>query len=322
MIPALRISDALRGFVFHELKGPNLACARRGGPSSRGFGSVSFWKDALIQRQDRVTQVWRDGAHLGAVGSARILGGPKAWEIDYLYLCGSNPLLHLQEEIYPALLDNLVQSARERGAERVFLRCSSGSEVAGIAQRAGFFHYFNEVLLEGNAQVEGNALPGAGCGVVEVPGGNDNTDAGIVRDRFPQDTHGLFQLFSAATPQQVRVGLGFTLDQWRDSQESCRGLEWVAAHTDRLTGWAALWAYHGESHCEVMIHPDHPELLPVMVSRVLAQPGPQKWLVPDYQETTRDLLLRKGFRETAEYGISAKTVATQKFSYSMAAVEA
>ena len=78
MIPALRISDALRGIVFHELKGPNLARARRGCSSYRGFGSVAFWKDALIQRQDRVTQVWRDGPRLGAVGSARILGGPKA----------------------------------------------------------------------------------------------------------------------------------------------------------------------------------------------------------------------------------------------------
>ena len=128
MIPALRISDALRGIVFHELKGPNLACARRGCTSSRVLGPVSFWKDALTQRQDRVTQVWRDGAHLGAVGSAHILGGPKAWEIDHLYLCGSQAILHLQEENYPALLDNLVQSARDRGAERVFLRCSSGSQ--------------------------------------------------------------------------------------------------------------------------------------------------------------------------------------------------
>ena len=311
-MPALRISDALRGIVFHELKGSNLACARRGCPSTRGFGSVSFWKDALIQRQDRVTQVWRDGARLGAVGSARILGGPKAWEIDHLYLCGSQTMLHLQEEIYPALLDNLVQSARDRGAERVFLRCSSGSEVANIAQRAGFFHYFNEVLFEGNGPV----------GISEITAGDYNNGQALIRDRFPQDTHGLFQLFSAATPQRVRVGLGFTLDQWRDSQEPCQGREWVAAHADRLTGWGALWADGVGSHGEVMIHPDHRDLLPVILGRMLAQPGPKKWLVPDYQEMTKELLLRKGFRETAEYAILAKTVATQEYSHSMAAVEA
>ncbi len=318
MNPALRISDALRGIVFHELKGPNLARARRGCVSprafGRGFGSVSFWKDALIQHQDRVTQVWRNGARLAALGSARRLGGPKAWEIDHLYLCGSQTVLHLEEEIYPALLENLVLSARERGAERVFLRCGSGSEVAIVAQRAGFFHYFNEVLFEGTGQVEGNKN-------FQTPGGNDDTAPELVRDRLPQDTHGLFQLFSAATPQQVRVGLGFTLDQWRDSQEPCRGREWVAAHSDRMTGWAALWSHGGESHGEVMIHPDHPELLPVMVGRVLAQPGRQKWLVPDYQEPTVDLLLRNGFQETAEIAILAKTVATQKFSHNIAVVE-
>ena len=317
MIPALRISDALRGIVFHELKGPNLACARRGCTHSRGFGSVFFWKDALIQRQDRVTQVWKDGPRLGAVGSARICGGPRVWEIDHLYLCGSQTSLDVQEEVYPALLDNLVQSARERGAERVFLRCSSESEVARIAQRAGFFHYYNEVLLEGT---------GSG----ESPGGDDNPgaapgaapDPALIRDRLFQDTHALFQLFSAATPQQVRVGLGFTLDQWRDGQDPRQGRQWVAVHADRLTGWAALWAHRTESHGEVMVHADHPELLPVMVGRALAQPGPQKWLVPDYQETTHELLLGRAFQETAEYAIFVKSVAAQEFNHSIATVEA
>ncbi len=137
-----------------------------------------------------------------------------------------------------------------------------------------------------------------------------------------RDTHALFQLFSAATPHQVRVGLGFTLDQWRDAQDPLQGREWVAAHEDRVTGWATLWSHGVESHGEVMIHPDHPELLPVMVGRVLAEPGLQRWLVPDYQETTQDLLLRRGFREMAEYAILAKTVAAQEFCHSMAVVEA
>lgn len=312
MIPEMRIRDALRGIVFHELKGPNLACARRGCPSSGGFGPVSFWKDALTQRHDRVTQVWRDGARLGAVGSARVLGGPKAWEIDHLYLCGSDTIPHLEEETYPVLLDNLVQSAREKGAERVFLRCFSGSEVAAIAQRAGFFHFFNEFLLEGNGPV----------GISETTVGDEKNCQALIRDRLPQDTQGLFQLFSSATPQQVRVGVGFTLDQWRDSQEICQGREWVAAHGDRLTGWGALWTDGSGSRGELMIHPGHPELLPVMLGRILAQRGLKKWFVPDYQEMTKELLIRKGFRATAEYAILAKTVAAQEFSRSMAAVEA
>ncbi|PKB79049.1 MAG: hypothetical protein BZY88_15290, partial [SAR202 cluster bacterium Io17-Chloro-G9] len=193
-----------------------------------------------------------------------------------------------------------------------FLRCPSGSEVANIAQRAGFFHFFNQVLLEGNGPV----------GISETTVGDYNTGRILIRDRAPQDTHALFQLFSAATPQQVRMGLGFTLDQWRDSQEPFRGREWVAAHADKIIGWGALWADGVVSHGEVMIHPDFPELLPVMLGRILAQPGSKRWLVPDYQEMTKELLLRKGLRETAEFAILAKTVAAQEFSHSMAAVEA
>ena len=308
MILGFRISDALRGIVFHELKGPNLACSRRNCSHSRGFGSVSFWKDALIHHQDRVTKVWRDGPRLGAVGSARICGGPRAWELDHLYLCGGDTSLHLEEEFYPALLDGLVQSARERGAERVFLRCTSGSGVARIAQRAGFFHYFNEIVLEEDA-------PGM------ILGGGVDPSPALIRERLPQDTHGLFQLFSSATPQQVRMGLGFTLDQWIDAREPRQGREWVASHDDRLTGWVAEWDRGAESLCEVMVHPDQPELLPVMLDLILAQPGTRRWLVPDYQEKTLELLLHRGFQETVEYTILAKTVAAQRFSHSMAAVE-
>ncbi len=325
MIPALRISDALRSIVFHELKGPNLACAKATISSSQSFGSrgfrargyefVSFWKDALIQRQDRVTQVWKDGQRLRAAGSARMRCGAKVWEIDHLYLQKTTPGFDFPEDDFARLLDDLVLAARERGAERVFLRCFAGSEVTQLAQRAGFFHYFNQVLLEKDVTTE--TSDGASGGTSDASDG-----AEFVRERLPHDTHGLFQLFSAATPQQVRVGLGFTLEQWRDAQEPRRGQEWVSHQNDRLTGWAAAGPQRADTYGEVMIHPDHPELLPVMARLILSQPGPQKWLVPDYQEATHDLLSRKGFQETSEYAILAKTVAAREFSHSMTAVEA
>ncbi len=317
MIAALRISDALRSIIFHELKGPNLACAKASISSSQSFASrgfrargyefVSFWKDALIQRQDRVTQVCRDGQSLRGAGSARMRRGLKVWEIDHLYLQEPPPGVDFPEDDFASLLDDLVLAARERGAERVFLRCFAGSEVTHLAQRAGFFHYFNQVLLEKDV-------------TPETSDGSDSAE--FVRDRLPHDTHGLFQLFSAATPQHVRVGLGFTLEQWRDAQEPLEGHEWVAHHNDRLTGWVAAGAQGADTYGELMIHPAHPELLPVMARLILSQPGPQKWLVPDYQEATHDLLSRRGFRETSEYAILAKTVAAREFSHSRAAVEA
>lgn len=317
MIPVLRINDAVRSIMSHELKGPNLACSIRGcsppqewgirGLVSRCCEFASLWKDAVLQGHDRVTQVWRDGPHLAAVASARILGGPKAWEIDHLYLRGTHSGIDLRREEYAAFLDGLVQSAKERGAERVFLKCLSSSEISKLAQRAGFFNYLHQSLLEGH-----------GSGGLLV---RDDASKPI-RARLPQDTHGLFQLYTATTPQQVRVGLGFTLDQWRDAQDPRRGCEWIVDHNDRLAGWAALWSHGADSHGEVMIHPDHRELLPEMIEWVLAQPGYQKWLVPHYQEPIQELLLRKGFRVSSEFVILAKTVVAQEVSHRMAAVEA
>ena len=71
-----------------------------------------------------------------------------------------------------------------------------------------------------------------------------------------------------------------------------------------------------------MIHPDHPELLPKMVDWVLAQHGPQKWLVPNYHDSIQEFLIRKGFRESSEFVILAKTVVAQEYSHKMAMVEA
>ena len=45
-------------------------------------------------------------------------------------------------------------------------------------------------------------------------------------------------------------------------------------------------------------------------------------VVPNYQDSIRELLLRKGFRESSEFVILAKTVVAQEFSHRMAAVEA
>ena len=189
----------------------------------------------------------------------------------------------------------------------MFLKCFSSNGIAKLAQRAGFFHYLHQVLLERRGSEE-----------LLV----DDNPPEPIRAKLPQDTLGLFQLYAATTPQQVRVGLGVTLNQWRDAQNQRRGCEWVIDHDDRLVGWAALHSHGVDSHGEVMIHPDNPELLPKMVDWVLAQHGPQKWLVPNYQDSIQELLLKKGFRESSEFVILAKTVVAQEYSHKMAMVEA
>ena len=73
---------------------------------------------------------------------------------------------------------------------------------------------------------------------------------------------------------------------------------------------------------EVLAHPGSPELWEVLVRWAQAQEGPQRWLVPDYQELVAELLLRRRFREVAHYNVMIKTMASPVGSRGMAAVEA
>ena len=321
MTQGSRISDAFLGVLLNRPGGDNLVWARR---SHSGFNrsrsaAASFLKDVVTQRMDRVSQVCRRGPDLAALASARVLNGPKAWEVDHLYLAGwvrdrsaRNPELspELPDEVegmLPQLLDGLVQTASEQGAERVFLRCPTESAVVDVARHAGFAPCFNETLLRGQ-----------GC----PDRLNSPEDSLALRGRLTQDAFGLFQLYSSATPQLARMGLGFTLDQWWDAQEPDRGRQWVATCKDKVAGWAGRWSHAGVSGGQVLARPSTPEIIPALISAALAQPGPHLWQVPDHQEPVRRTLLQRGFQETAEITLMVKTVHARKFSRAMAAVEA
>ena len=321
MTQGLRISDAVLSVLLNQPKGSNLVWASRGciGQKRTRSANAGFWKDVVTQRLDRVTRVWREGQNLAALASARSLNGPRAWEVDHLYLAGWDGDSQVgqvgqpgkQEDMVHQLLDDLVQASLNKGAERVILRCPIDSAVIGAARHSGFFPYLTETLLEGPGQ-----------GVVLPPESPAESPAEGVRERLPQDTHGLFQLYSAATPQQVRVGMGFTLEHWRDCQGPQSARQWVLTHQDKIYGWAAVWSLAGASEAEILVHPDRPDALPVLMDVVLAQAGPLVWRVPEHQETVRRRLLLRGFQETAEFAVLVKTVAARKYSHAIAAVEA
>ena len=318
MTQGLRISDAVLSVLLNQPKGNNLAWAPRSctGNKRTRSATAGFWKDVLTQRLDRVTRVCRQGQNLAGLASARALNGPRAWEVDHLYLAGWDGDYHhgqagptdRQEDMVLRLLDDLVQASVDKGTERVILRCPVQSEVIEAARHVGFFPYFTETLLEGQ--------PGQ-----EIENPPEGLPEGI-RERLPQDTHGLFQLYSAATPQQIRVGLGFTLDQWRDCQGPQSARQWVLTHQDKISGWASVWSRAGVSDAEIMVHPDRPEAIPSLMEVASAQPGAVTWRVPGHQEGVRQRLHLQGFLETAELAVLVKTVAARKFSHAIAAVEA
>jgi hypothetical protein len=346
MTQTLRISDALRCLLLNAPKGSNLACSRDSFASSVMPEKAALWRQVLTQRRNRITLVWWNGIRLGGLASARTRAGQRVWEIDHLYLpapvsspqdnhANQNGRRTSSETTSLEILEQLGQLAGWRSAERIFLRLPWDSPVISLARRTGFFPSFQETLLEGVGRsaadhaavppepeppLDGREPPF----VVSLSNRQGQVCSHTIRDRLSKDDFPLFQLFSAATPATARMALGLTCDQWQDAQEAParKNQEWVAECNCRITGWLNLAASRGAWQGKLMVHPDHPQLLPALVNLALSHAGPQRWLVPDYQKAVQDQLRQHNFRETARYTVLIKTVAVPVLCPGMAPVEA
>lgn len=299
MITAFRLSDALRCMLVDAPGGANLAAPTESVVRCRPLRNSTFWKQSLAGSSNRVTMGDWNGIGLASLASARVRNGTRAWEVDRLHLKDTDQALDLLEQV--------VYAAGCRGAERVFLRIPSDSQMIGIARRVGFFPYYEEIHLAGQEW-----LPESGSSPT------DNTDRFTADDRSSADQQGLFQLYCAATPQKVREGVGMTLDQWWDSQEPAQAhrRETVLKLDGKTIGWRMSESFGKTASGQMIGHPDHPGTTSHL-ARLCGQT--QNWLVPDYQEHIIDLLERLGLSEAGRYTMLIKTVAVpvrnREFSY-------
>ncbi len=311
---SIRISDAMRCLFLNVPNGPNLVCPNESLPFGGDLRRSAIWRDALVQPRDRVTLLSWSGMSLDGMVSARTRRGHRVWEIDKLYIpdqvqVPNDKWYGPDNPAFLALLDEIVPMAGTRRAERILTRVPAMSPLVSRAQRAGFFPLLNESLLEGH--VRGNNQDRA-------------QPIGLLQDRTGQDDYPLFQLYCAATPQQVRNGLGLTFDQWRDGQEpdGRRRQELVLRLEDKVTGLLTLGTHKGTNMGRMMSHPGYPDALPAMLEQAMACPGLHRWLVPDYHNREREALLRRGLQEVARYTVLIKTVAVPVMEHGMAPVEA
>lgn len=320
MMQTLRSSDVLRCILLNVPKGPNLACSVGGLTCGKAVSKSTVWKETLAGRRERVTLAQWDGFHLVGLASARMRSGHRAWEIDHLFLASDRGRSAFEgrgstsdsNPVALELIERIAQEVAGHKGQRVFLRLSSDSPMLLCARRAGFFPCYEETLMEGGPSGRQNGLPPHLGGWQEV---------------LPEDDYSVFQLYCAGTPQPVREAVGLTFDQWRDAQEPCgRRRSWVAKLNGKVVGCLGLSRYGGRyggiTAGEVLAHPGSPELWEELVGWAQAQKGPQRWLVPDYQELVAELLLRRRFRKVARYNVMIKMVAAPVLSRGMAAVEA
>ncbi len=298
MITAFRMGDALRCMLVDAPGGTNLAAPTESIVRCRPLRNSTFWRQSLARRSNRVTVGDWNGLNLSSLASARMRSGVRAWEVDRLHLKKSDQALDLLEQI--------VQCAGSRGAERVFLRVPCDSEIVDVARRAGFFPYYEEIHLTGREWLSDTPVSG------EAP------DRFTAADRCAPDQQGLFQLYCAATPQRVREGIGMTVDQWLDSQEPAQTHrdETVLKLDGKIVGWRMRDPFGKTATGQLTGHPDHPETAQHLV-RMSCQT--QNWLVPDYQEHIAGILDRQGLQEAGRYTMLIKTVTvpvrSREFSY-------
>ena len=311
MTTSSRITEILKCILVNAPGGSNLAVPAETIRQSRPLRRSSFWRESLATRDDRTLVTEWDGLKLRGLASARMSSGPRAWMIDRLFLPKKDSLTEPFSSTGLELLEAVAQAAGQHRAERVFLRVPSDSPVIKIAQRTGYYPYYEEVHLQGQP---------AGW-----PGLHNPDSSGAEYPLVPlkpQDELSLFQLYCAATPQQIRAGYGLTLNQWRDGQEGplhspTENTTWEGV---RMTGWLALDFHGGVWAGRVLHRPDHPEILASLLATACDRPGEQSWLVPDYQEPVVTTLLRNGLTEAGRYTMLIKTVAVPVVSreYSMA----
>ena len=204
MMQTVRISDAVRCFLLNVPKGPNLVCPRETSLSGKQPSNTVLWRETLARRRGRISLVsWR-GFQFTGLASAHAINGHRAWEVDRLFVStgqdktpgdsnGAGAKLQKSwDHAFTDFLEKLVQEAGERLGERVMLRLPFDSPCVHAARLAGFYPFFEEALLEGQVAEDGQ-------NAAESP-----LSLGV---RLPQDDYGLFQLFCAGSPQQVRAGL-------------------------------------------------------------------------------------------------------------------
>ncbi len=238
-----------------------------------------LFRETLQPRGLRHTLVSSRRGRIGTLVSARRRSGPKAWEVDHLFLAPG------QEGALPDNLEGLSAEAVRLRTERVFLRLPAGSDLLDLARAAGFCPYRQETLYQ-------------------FSGGDRPTSPQLVRPKTPEDEQALFHLYGAATPSSVRVAEGMTLEEWVHSKEpwSCREL--VSPGENCLVGWLRVTRRGKIGQFQALVRPDQPDKLGVLVDHCLGALRDQPTiisLVADYEIALASALEARGGRKTAEF---------------------
>jgi hypothetical protein len=228
------------------------------------------------------------GATIRGLISARKRAKRTAWEVDCLINADED------DSVAISLLERMIAGVGKQGAERAFLRVAADSPMVDIARGAGFFPVARETLYatDDAPPAEDPALP--------------------LRRGAKADAFGLYQLYQAATPANVRAIEGATFREWQAARETWggRSRDLVLEDDGIITGWLRVRRGH-EGRFSLLLHPerrDYASFIATAVAR-LGDGHPLVTVAPNSNAGLAAALEGSGFRPRGEFALLASRLA-------------
>ena len=251
-----------------------------------------------------IVTAWIDGARILCLAVASRMAGPQSWELSRLQVSAG------AEDCVAGVLTAVFASALKRSATHMSARVLAGDPAGNELSRAGLHPAHAETLYRGQ---------GSGARI-DPPRG--------IRPREAEDEHGIFRLYSACTPAEVRALEGMTIEQWSASRWDGPGQsdEYVLESGHRISGWLRVIALSTATDLSIMVHPECPDqdaaALTDLGLALAPAGGPAMTLVPDYQPAVGRAAGGAGLTAEAEFEVHARSVrATEKIFQEVGAYE-
>ena len=298
MIRHLHPTDSPGLLQFSQSSGQGETCtlvsALRGGPG--GFPIVKYAGIALSPRAWQSCWVEARRGRIEGVLRAGPRSGPQTWEVGELYLRNSKP------ELAANLLEQIAIPAGGAGAHRIFIRVPANSIVVEEAQKAGYTSIYRE-------SVYGTDSVNDAISKLGIP------DHSLqLRPRDPADDHGLFRLYNATTPVEIRMKSGQTTQDWLSGSERLgrRTSEWVLELNNGDLGGLVQRNTSRSGHMfNLNWATEAGSELPGLVAAALADSGEGKatTAVAEFRPALSHFLVTIGFTELAQYEVMVKQLA-------------
>jgi hypothetical protein len=221
------------------------------------------------------------------------------WDVEHLHTT--------QPEAGIDLLEHVCANAVEAGALRVFLEVPVDSLGIELGRKAGFQRYAAATTFK-----------------LTPPFRVDKNRAFAARPRLRADEHGLFQLYTAAVPAQVRAAEAMTYEEWSALHQGSK--KWAPSlFGDRhqfvwemgaagVIGWMIAVYGQKSQFLELLVHPHYESMLDGLRAYALTQvsdKAPVYAAARDYQPALASALQRARFEPSGEVEILVRQLAAR-----------